>query len=615
MRRFGWLVGAMLLIIGATGWYASRKPKDVSLVDYFKQLPDYLRTQTTTALQQIHLPAAASTSTPTVARPAGAPTTTTPVLAAKVPMTTRPRPKQIPNFATIYLTNGGSMNGQLVEDTAEHVTLRADYGDVGFRREEIARLVKGGTVPEQDISLPWQGKPQWSYQHDIVVRLMKGTIVDGKITMVTPQEVMVTQEVPGGGRIEQTLRRTEIDQLLFRPRPTPRAEQIEARLRQLFPKMQWYEEGMFTIVTDAPGPTVKQYRQTIRELATDWYLTFFSLAQGRTPTVQQYVVVFDDWADYIEYAATDGVPGWLAVGYFDPQQEVLYCFNMLGDRFSELLEEAYLGDARTWRDRLSQQVKESREAVFIEGQLSELLQKFETAHSTIRQIYGQLSVDVLRHELTHAMFHNWQLQTVVLSKLPAADPDEIKKKQQFLKTEDAHQKRQLLEEILNRQKQQELPQLQADNSWFSEGLAGYMEPSTVGGLNVERVAEVKEARRAGRLLPFEFLNTFRMGSFPGITTQSQLYAYAQSWALCHFLMQRYPDRFLVFQDHLARERPKNQDEELRWFVDAMGTDQRALEAEFFQYVDSLPEQDSFRMQQIQVFLTLLKDLEFLESRL
>ena len=131
-------------------------------------------------------------------------------------------------------------------------------------------------------------------------------------------------------------------------------------IKRVFQKMRWYNEGMFTIVTDSPPTTVKDYRRTIRELATDWYLTFHPLVKTRKPMIQQYLVIFDDWGDYIEYAATDGLPGWLAVGYFNPEDEVLYTFNMVGEQFSELLAEAYLGDIREARDKVSSQIKGSR---------------------------------------------------------------------------------------------------------------------------------------------------------------------------------------------------------------------------------------------------------------
>ncbi len=43
------------------------------------------------------------------------------------------------------------------------------------------------------------------------------------------------------------------------------------------------------------------------------------------------------------------------------------------------------------------------------------------AHSQLRGLYGQLSELILRHELTHAIFHNWRLQMIILSKRGEGD--------------------------------------------------------------------------------------------------------------------------------------------------------------------------------------------------
>ncbi len=51
---------------------------------------------------------------------------------------------------TLYLTNGGVVTGDLVEETPEHVTLRWEYGDVRFARREITRQVSGAAAETTD---------------------------------------------------------------------------------------------------------------------------------------------------------------------------------------------------------------------------------------------------------------------------------------------------------------------------------------------------------------------------------------------------------------------------------------------------------------------------------
>jgi len=433
---------------------------------------------------------------------------------------------------------------------------------------------------------------------------------------VTPTSVVFTQTLDGGGAIEQTIPRADIEQLLFKPIKNERSKKIDDTLKELFPEMHWYYEGMFTIITDSPGNIVKDYRRTIRELATDWYLTFHAAIKERTPMIQQHVIIFDDWGDYIEYAATDGVPGWLAVGYFHPEDEVLYCFNMVGEEFSELLYDAYLGELRKARDRVSSMIKGASNEIFLEGQLSEFLQKFETAHAMVRQVYRQMSEDTLRHELVHALFHNWKLQNIHLSKMPEKDKEEIEKKRKFLESENDEEKRKILDELLKRsESEEELPDLQASNAWFVEGLAGYMEPTPVGGINHERLPDVQKAMQQNQLLPLEFLNVFQMGSFVGMTTESQLNAYAQSWALCHFLMHKYPDGFLVYVERLAREQPQPGQDTLAWLVEAVGKDHKVLDQEFQDYLRQFPPEDPLWLKQWQEFLDFVNELRTLVSQM
>ncbi len=525
----------------------------------------------------------------------------------------------IRNPATLHLTNGGIVTGELVHDMPEQVILRFEYGEVVFPRHEIKQVEKSGEVSAPAaISMPWEGehkKIDWPHQHDVVIRLMNGQIIDAAITSVTPESVMLTHSLEGGGQAEQPIARADIDQLMFKPIRNERSTQIEENLKTLFPNMHWYEEGMFTIVTDSIPPTVKEYRRTIRDLATDWYLTFHPLITGRAPMVHQYVVIFENWDSYIEYAATDGIPGWLAVGYFHPEEQVLYCFNMLGERFSDFLYDVFLGQLREARDRVENQLKGSQVELSVEGQLSEFLQKFETAHAMVRQLYGQLGMSILRHELTHAMFHNWQLQGIRLSQMSEQNKTELEQKREYLKSGDIEQKRKLLEELLKQESATQLPDLRAANSWFVEGLAGYMEPTPVGTPNLMRLAELQAARANQHVLPLEFLSVFGLGSFTGMSNQSMLDAYAQSWALCHFLMQRYPQGFLAYLQRLAREQPKPGEDTLPWLMEALGKEQRALEQEFLAYLDAFPKEDPMWLKQMQLFLDLRAELISLAQRL
>jgi len=625
MRAFLGFIALLALLVGGGYYYFQRHPEALPQqlqTKQFKQLQNRVQGVIEQAKQRFlppPEPAAAPGRARTTAQTNSASTKKVPsVKKAKATRAATPPPIPV-NAVTLYLKNGGAVTGELVSETPQEVTLRFDYGDVGFRRSEIDRLVKGKEGTGDDgMTMPWEnagGQLNWTSQHDVVVKLMKGTMVDAAIASVTPEALVLMQTLPGGGEVEQTIPRKDVEQLMFKPIRNERSKQIEDNLKTLFPKMQWYEEGMFTIVTDSPPPVVKDYRRTIRELATDWYLTFHPLVTSRKPIIQQYVVIFDDWGDYIEYAASDGLPGWLAVGYFHPEDEVLYTFNMVGERFSELLQEGYLGGMRKARDEVSRQIKGSAYQETLEGQMSEFLQKFETAHAMARQLYRQRSENTLRHELVHAMFHNWKLQSIRLSQMPEQKKDELEKKRQFLQSDKIEEKRKLLEELLRQKSDTEIPDLQAANAWFVEGLAGYMEPTPLGAINQERLPDAQEALQRQQILPLEFLHVFRMGSFVGMSIGSKLYAYAQSWALCHFLMHRYPEGFLAFLDRMAGTPPQSGADTLTWLVEAIGKDHKTLDQEFLNSLKQFPPEDPFWLKQWQELIDLHNDLRTLAARL
>ena len=68
----------------------------------------------------------------------------------------------MPLFAkpvTLYLANGGAVTGDLVKETPEEVTLRWEYGQVGFLRSEIVRMVRGKEGTGADgMTIPWEGQ-------------------------------------------------------------------------------------------------------------------------------------------------------------------------------------------------------------------------------------------------------------------------------------------------------------------------------------------------------------------------------------------------------------------------------------------------------------------------
>jgi len=615
MRLLGSCLALTILLGGGLVYLTIAHPQyfPPTYVDYVAQLQEQVQQQVEEirlrlagqAIQDLDAPASKDQSTQ-AASTSRARTARRPQSAAA---TTPPPSKSAPNQITLYLTNGGVVTGELVSRTAQGVVLRWEYGEVAFSNQDISRLVSGRQIEgEDDVVLPAAvtGARKWKYAHPVVFRLLNGSVVDGTLICVDEQQLQIAQTLEQGGTVEITIPRDQLDQVLFQPVENERSQQIRTFLEATFPAMSWREDGMFVMVTDSALPeSINSYWRTIRELATEFYLAYYPLLKDRTPRTQQYVVIFDDWATYIDYALTDGVPGWVAVGYFMPDDEVLYLFNMVGERFSQVLYDAFLGQARAVVDGAVEQVKgavDSRYHEFLEGQGIEFKAKFERADSVIRAYYRHITDETLRHELTHGLFHAWGLQTVVVSALAEDQKAEAAKKRDYLTSTDAQHKRQLLLELLNPTSRKPL-EIQAANSWVVEGLGAFMERLPVGALHADRLYDFQQAQRERLVLPLEFLTAFRMGSFPGIAAKSQLYAYAQSACVVHFLMARYREPFFVYLNRLAAcakqasaqaagAPSSSQEDDLTWLLDATGKDLRALEQEFLDYMAQFPTQEA-----------------------
>lgn len=503
-----------------------------------------------------------------------------------------PKPLPAAKVTTLYLKNGGVLSGELLKENEQGVVLLWQGGEVAFTRKEIEKIQKGEYRAEKEgLLFPEAPVEEWPYENRVVIQLKDQRILDEEISGVQAGTITLKRKLKEGGVIEQEIDRSQIEGLSFKPVLNERSRGIEASLRTQFPKMKWVREGAFTLVTDSYTTWVNDYRKNIRDLGTDFYLTFFPLLSGREPKIGHYVVIFDEWKDFIEYAATDGVPGWVVAGYFSPKSEVLFLFNTLGDSFSALIDEAIMGQSGRVMDQAVDHVKgqvDKRYHVFIEGQAHEVMKKFSTYQSVLRGYYRQETAEVLRHEMTHELFHNFGLQSVIVSKMREEDLKESARKRAFLDEKDIQKKRGLLLELAQLKRSGAPIQTEASNSWFVEGLAAYMQSSPVGDVNKRWLYHFQEARRKNVLFPIEHLTVYKMGSFPGISYEAMQYAYAQSWAFVHFLMHRYPDRFMRYLERISREKPK-ENEDILWLLTALEKELRVLEGEFLDYMNQFQE--------------------------
>ena len=501
----------------------------------------------------------------------------------------------------LYFKDGSVMIGKLIRKTKDEYVIEWKDQETTVPVEQVDHmgspkeaLQKKNLISDEEIT-KW-----WPYDNDVALRLTNRVVLGGKIKDVGEGRVILQYIVEGGGYLEQDVEYSKIEYLVFKPIDNTESKEIEATLKELFPKMEFYKEGNFTVVTDSDITWAREYIATLRGAYTDIYLEFFNLLKDRKPQIQNFVVMFDDYVDFVEYAIADGVPGWAVLGYFNPDDKVLYLFNILGKRFSEILFEGVVGESGRTIDEVVDVVESDvgeRYRIFIEGEAKVIKDKFWRAYSYYKDMFRESTMSTLRHEFAHEVFYNWGLQNIILSKVEKNKDELVAKKKEFLETKDYKKKAELVKTLMALRAKEESLDMRAANSWLAEGIATYCETKPPGSQNDRWLFLYQEMVRKQTIYPLESLTVYKIGSFPGVCMEGMLYSYAQSWALVTFLMDRYPKEFMEYQNKMAQRTAKDW-EDIAWLLSLLGKDIRTLEAEFAEYMKKFekledPDVDQF----------------------
>jgi len=493
---------------------------------------------------------------------------------------------------TLFLKNGGTVSGTFLRKAPNGYLLFYEGGEVLFFDKEVERMERG-VAAEDKTALPYDseiisGGQGWPYKNDVVVRLNNTAVLDAEIVKAGPSAVTLLYPAEGGGSIEQDIKRQDIEYLLFKPVLNNTSDKIYSDLSKLFPKMSTYHEGDHTILTDSYITWVRASRSAIRAVHTCIYLENLALFKGREPSCQNYVVIFDDYLDFIEHAVADGVPGWAVLGYFDPKRKVLYSFNALGDKMSDFIFEAIVGKSTKeidkWEDTVKGRVGSDRYDIVIEGIADDIKDKIWRYYSIVQGQLREMSLNTLRHEFTHELYSNWNLQNIMVSRKETGyDEDVIEAKRKFLETDNIEEKRKLLVELMGIRQEEAMPDLMAANSWLAEGVATYYETAEPGAMNKRWFYLFQQMVKKQSFFPLEHLMVYKIGSFPGVYPKAMLGAYAQSWAFVKFLNDKYHDEFIEYQERVSGQKMEGSDD-VKWLIEALGKDLRALQAEFVNYM-------------------------------
>ncbi len=498
--------------------------------------------------------------------------------------------------ATIYLKNKNIMQATILRED-EHVVVASWNGiEVTLTREEIETIEYGDgkAVPTGDgiVLAKTDENTPWPYKSDRVIRLNNGQVLDGKIIESNPYAVMFQDDLGSGSYSELEVARDRIDSLLFRPVVDEGSLKIAEWIRAQFPKMKFYTTGMITLVTDTQGVSLKEIKRALAEQATALYLEFFDLLKDKKPAAQHYVVIFDKQEEYAAYALKDGIPVSVCQGYFMPAKKILFMSNAFGDQATDLLYQT-VSQSRGKVDKEIQQAKDlygAEHSTQLDNKAREAKERLDSAVIYMSGLSRDFALVLLRHEFTHEFFYNWGIQGIRVSNIKdSAGGGKEKEDPAPAKGENGEDAKTRIMGLLGiekpGQKARVIP-VEAANSWFVEGLAEYAATTMINEPNNERLYNLKESKKKNEIWPLEQLTVYKMGSFPGVTEEAALSAYAQSWGFVGFLMKYYREGFLSFLGRLTRQIPKD-GEDIAWLTESVGRDLKTLQAEWLTFIDSL----------------------------
>jgi hypothetical protein len=132
--------------------------------------------------------------------------------------------------------------------------------------------------------------------------------------------------------------------------------------------------------------------------------------------------------------------------------------------------------------------------------------------------------------------------------------------------------------------------------WYSEGLAMYFETPdpnnrrgwrTIGATNYTRLAQFRQylAQRPPDSLLNLLINDHRLRDSAQADT-----AYAESWALCYFLIRTRKQKFIEYTARLSQKQPLEPvppEQRLREFQEVFGHDLKELDRHFIRYVERM----------------------------
>ena len=491
---------------------------------------------------------------------------------------------------TIYLKHGGVVSGKLVEKREDEYEVETKGGKYVVLNSQIARVESKSA-----------NEALWRYKNKVVVKKTSGAILDGEIVGVDKDSITMAFN-EGGGSMEMGVERKDIDHLIFAPVCNKESEETQERLAKLFSKMAVYKEDNFTLLTDAGSAWIKHYVKELNDQYTEIYLRFFGLFKNRKQEGQNFVILFDDPEDYFKYTFASFGPVY-ALGYFNPDDRTLFIYNGWGARIEKIYRDYMEGLCKGLEEYAKGEKGRLNEGgwdMVVDGYTKDQEDVFWKWYDLHKRIAIDETFEVMRHEFTHEVFHNWGLQGIVVAR-PNIDKDKMAEKEKeimaALESKDQEKIEGVFKDLYKMKKgYYEDLEISASNSWLAEGIACYSMTDPLGTINERFLAGYQEMSDKDRINPLEFITNFKRGSFSGLNYQSMLDGYAESWAFTKFLMDRYPAQFIDYQnkmaDRLVQKRiAQASEDDFNLLLKCLNKDLPVLEKEFKEYMTHFAKTD------------------------
>lgn len=404
---------------------------------------------------------------------------------------------------TLILKNGNMIQGVILTETPEKVTIRIDEGTVGFARPEIAEVRKGETLvkDESGIAVLQTGSAEGSEKYPRLF-LKNGNIVSGDGLLKEADMFYLKQSLEGGGTISHGFKKDEVEKIrLWKP---PAEAKIPKRLiffANANTKFR-YQKPPYHIFSSAEASDATLYFSAMQKLYDDFIFQFFDLIDPKRPHEALLVVLFGDYGQFLSFL---GLPSGTNIqGLFSQDLNTLFIYNVkaidLVDfhlRYSEAVQNR-VGQVLSKIEQVQADASSGKWAAY--DFFEKISNNVESYRMNLEAWARTRTIETVRHELTHQLMFALGFE----------------------------------------------PKKSYRGAWLSEGLAQYMEPEDLGSVNKNRLMQLKiDQDEGGLLMPLSHLISFKSGTdvHARVHANYALSFYSQSWAFVYFLMKNYQPGF------------------------------------------------------------------------